>query len=556
MLPNLGRLGRLALDVPHVGPKPTGTATIPLGATTVQGSDTETPAQVIHDEPVMECPICYDAVKLFHPDSYVLACASEHAYHLECLQHANATATPAMRNRCPECKQQLTPSTRVRLEAPVQLPAREGRDAEDVREADDGDGGDDSDDSDDDSDDGNGESEETHVERHRRLFVESRRELAADRRMIQMRDTVGIPIEEGNHPDEDVRLYRPTRAVMQVNVTRQTVRAGDGARDVETVLSRVGLLPAYVVVDEGDGSSLAPRAIYVLPYRPEPLPYLSVPDYVVGPTNRSRAEKFTVHISKLLRLYVAELPALPLPSYLVPSASPNGSRIGLYWTIRRPLNDAERIGLHTIGFPQAVWATPQSAERVVVTEKVARLRDLGIPLVAMANGEFMIRDQVVRAPDRGDREHEFRRMRQHSTWPPYRIPDTFYTYSVFAVVDLGSQEADDPRVATVYYLPYRPTHERESLPIQERFISHYARISRRGSIGSLPDYLQFVPRHLFWTVEGPLPPAAIRELRLAGFPQGVAGSSGAAASRGGSSRAVRQRLSSAPPMPLPSGVGR
>ena len=119
MLPNLGRL---ALNVPHVGPRPEGTATIPLGTTTVQGADTETPTQIVGREPVMECPICIGEIQLFHPDTYVLACASEHAYHLGCLQRANATASPAMRNRCPECKQQLTPATRVRLEAPVQLP--------------------------------------------------------------------------------------------------------------------------------------------------------------------------------------------------------------------------------------------------------------------------------------------------------------------------------------------------------------------------------------------------------------------------------------------------
>jgi hypothetical protein len=115
MLPNLGRL---ALDVPHVGPKPAGTATIPLGKTTVRGANTEEASLVVEHEPVMECPICYEDIDLFHPNTYVLACEAEHACHTVCLRRQNTIGPGAMRNRCPECREPQTPETLARLGAP------------------------------------------------------------------------------------------------------------------------------------------------------------------------------------------------------------------------------------------------------------------------------------------------------------------------------------------------------------------------------------------------------------------------------------------------------
>ena len=122
MLPNLGRL---ALDVPHIGPKPAGTARIPPGTTTASGRDEEEPYEVVEQEPTMPCPICYEDIYLFQPDTYVLACAAEHACHTVCLRQQNATGTGPMRNRCPECRQPQTPETLARLRAPDVVAAAE-----------------------------------------------------------------------------------------------------------------------------------------------------------------------------------------------------------------------------------------------------------------------------------------------------------------------------------------------------------------------------------------------------------------------------------------------
>lgn len=114
MLPNLGRL---ALDVPHVGPSPAGTATIPLGATTVKGADTTNPEQVLEQEPTMDCGICLEKINLFHPNTWILACAASHAFHTICLRNWYVGGNPDARKRCPECRATMTPETRGRIVA-------------------------------------------------------------------------------------------------------------------------------------------------------------------------------------------------------------------------------------------------------------------------------------------------------------------------------------------------------------------------------------------------------------------------------------------------------
>lgn len=95
MLPNLSLLALKdnAHSVPPVGPIPERHATITV-------------------EPTVDCAICMEPIHLFTPDTYVLACASRHAFHTTCLKNHVIFNDDAS---CPECREAILPQTLDRL---------------------------------------------------------------------------------------------------------------------------------------------------------------------------------------------------------------------------------------------------------------------------------------------------------------------------------------------------------------------------------------------------------------------------------------------------------